>query len=121
MRPYVAAGAVLSIVLNALLVPRFGVAGAICAGSVAFAAIDLLCIGSLRAPLSTGALLRLFLSLGGSLGVAAGVTAVLASRGFSPWPQAIVFASAFAVLGALSYRYRHGRADTFQQFPGGLA
>jgi O-antigen/teichoic acid export membrane protein len=107
---FVAAGAILSVILNVLLVPRYGVNGAIYAGAAAYAAIDVLCIGALRQPLTGAALRRMLVSLGASLAVGGGLAALLAMRGFSAWPQAIASVAGFIVIGAVAYRYRHGGA-----------
>jgi O-antigen/teichoic acid export membrane protein len=105
---FVAVGAVLSVTLNVLLVPRYGIAGAIYSGAAGFAAINVLCLVALRQPLTGRALLRVIVSLGASLAIGAGVAALLASRGFSAWPQAIGSLAGFTLFGAAAYRYRHG-------------
>ncbi len=105
---FVAAGAILSVILNVLLVPRYGVNGAIYAGAAAYAAIDLLCVGALRQPVTGAALRRILVSLGASLAVGGGLAALLALRGFSAWLQAIASIAGFIVIGAVAYRHRHG-------------
>ena len=105
---FIAGGAVLSIILNLLLVPRFGVNGAIYAGAVAYAVIDIFCIGALKRPLTAAALTRLLAVLGISLTVAVGLAAILARQGFSLGPQALVAALALLLIGATGYRFRHG-------------
>jgi O-antigen/teichoic acid export membrane protein len=107
---FVAVGAVVSVTLNVLLVPRYGIAGAIYSGAAGYAAINVLCLVALRRPLTGSALLRVIVSLGASLAVGAGVAALLASRGFSAWPQAIASLAGFALFGAAAYRYRHAGA-----------
>jgi O-antigen/teichoic acid export membrane protein len=107
---YVAGGAVLSVILNVLLVPRYGINGAIFAGAVAYAAIDILCVAALREPITGAALWRMLSSLGVSLAVGGGLAAVLALRGFPAWPQALVSVAAFLSIGALAYRYWRGSA-----------
>jgi O-antigen/teichoic acid export membrane protein len=107
---FVAVGAVLSVTLNVLLVPRYGIAGAIYSGAAGYAAIDVLCLVALRRPLTGRALLRVIASLGASLAVGAGVAALLASRGFAAWLQAAASLAAFTLLGAAAYRYRHAGA-----------
>jgi len=111
---FVAAGAILSVILNVLLVPRYGVNGAIYAGAAAYAAIDVLCVGALRQPLTGAALRRMLVSLGASLAVGGGLAALFAMRGFSAWPQAIASAAGFIAIGAIAYRYRHGGAGRSQ-------
>jgi O-antigen/teichoic acid export membrane protein len=108
---FVAAGAILSVILNVLLVPRYGVNGAIYAGAAAYAAIDVLCLGALRQPLTGAALRRMLVSLGASLAAGGGLAALLALRGFSTLPQAIASVAGFIVIGAVAYRYRHGNLD----------
>ncbi len=103
---FVAGGAILSVALNLLLVPRLGVNGAIYAGATAFVLIDILCIGALRPALSAAVLLRMFLSLGIGVAVAAGAALLLARREFSAWPQAVASAAAFMLVGAIAYRRR---------------
>lgn len=103
---FVAGGAALSVVLNVILVPRFGVNGAIIAGAAAYAVIDILCIAALRKPLGPGALSRMLVSLGASLAVGAGGAAILAGRGLPASVQAVVFAAAFVLIGGAAYRYR---------------
>ena len=105
---FVAGGAVVSIILNLVLVPRYGVDGAIYAGALAYAGIDLFCIAALRRPLSGASLARMVLSLLVSLAVGGGLAALLALRGLSTWPQAAVSVAAFLAIGAIAYRYRHG-------------
>lgn len=105
---FVAVGAVFSVILNLVLVPRYGVTGAIYAGAAAYAAIDVLCLAALRQPLTGAALWRLLASLGVSLAVGGGLAAALALRGFSAWPQAVVSIGGFALLAATAYRFRHG-------------
>jgi len=107
---YVAGGAILSVILNVLLVPRYGVNGAIFAGALSYAAIDVLCVAALREPLTGAALWRMLASLGAGLAVGAGLAAALAMRGFAAWPQAVVSVAAFVAIGALAYRYRHAGA-----------
>jgi O-antigen/teichoic acid export membrane protein len=108
---FVAAGAILSVILNVLLVPRYGVNGAIYAGAAAYAAIDVLCIAALRQPLTGAALWRMLVSLGASLAIGGGLAALLALRDFPAWPQAIASVAGFIVIGAIAYRYRHGGLD----------
>jgi O-antigen/teichoic acid export membrane protein len=103
---FVAAGAILSIVLNLALVPRFGVYGAVYAGAAAYAAIDILCIGALWRPLTGAVLLRLFLSVGAGVAVACALAVMLARRDFSAWPQAVASAAAFGLIAAIAYRCR---------------
>ena len=105
---FVAAGAILSVILNLWWVPRYGVNGAIYAGAAAYAAIDVLCVGALLRPLSGAALMRMLVSLGASLAVGGGLAALLALRGFAALPQAIASVAGFIVIGAAAYRYRHG-------------
>lgn len=102
---FVAAGAVLSVLLNLLLVPRFGVSGAIFAGATAYAVIDVFCIGALWRPLTGAALLRIFAGLGLAVALASGIAALLAHRDFSAWPQAIAAAVALILVGGAAYRY----------------
>jgi len=105
---FVAVGAVLSVTLNVLLVPPYGIAGAIYSGAAGYAAINVLCLVALRRPLTGSALLRVIVSLGASLAVGAGIAALLALRGFSAWPQAVASLAGFTLFGAAAYRYRHG-------------
>lgn len=104
---FIAGGAVLSVILNLLLVPRYGVDGAIYAGATAYAAIDVVSIVALRKPLTGRALMRMMISLGASVAVGAGLAAALAWRGYSAWPQAFASMAAFTVIGAVAYCYRH--------------
>lgn len=107
---YVAGGSIVSVILNVLLVPRYGVNGAIFAGAVAYAAIDVLCVAALRGPLTGAALWRMLASLGASLAVGGGLAALLALGGFPAWPQALGSVAAFIGIGAVAYRYRRGGA-----------
>jgi O-antigen/teichoic acid export membrane protein len=109
---FVAGGAILSVVLNLLWVPRFGVNGAIYAGAAAYAVIDILCMGALRPALGAAQLLRMFLLLGTGVAVAAGAALLLAWRDFSAWPQAIASGAAFMLVGAIAYRYRRAADAT---------
>ncbi|MDP9009197.1 MAG: oligosaccharide flippase family protein [Pseudomonadota bacterium] len=104
---FVAVGAILSVALNLVLVPHFGVSGAIYAGAGAYAAIDVCCIGALRRALTGAVLLRMFASLGIAVALGAGITAWLAQRNFSAWPQAVAAATVFIAVGGLAYRRRH--------------
>jgi hypothetical protein len=88
-------------------VPRFGVDGAIYAGALAYAAIDVLCVIALQGPLSGSALARLLMSLLVSLAVGAGLAGAFAAHGFSAWPQAAASIAGFIAIGGLAYRYRH--------------
>jgi len=103
---FVACGAVLSLGLNLLWVPRYGVSGAIYAGAAAYALIDIFCIAALRRPLTGAALLRLFLAMGAALGLGAGLAAVLAQCDFSRVLQAIASGAALLVLGGIAFRRR---------------
>jgi len=103
---FVACGAVLSLGLNLLWVPRYGVSGAIYAGAAAYALIDIFCIAALRRPLTGAALLRLFLAMGAALGLGAGLAAVLAQCDFSRVLQAIASGTALLVLGGIAFRRR---------------
>jgi O-antigen/teichoic acid export membrane protein len=105
---FIAGGAVLSVVLNLLWVPRYGINGAIYAGAAAYAVIDLLGLAALRRPLSGAALGRMLLSLGASLAVGAGLAALLAVRGVASTTQAAASLAAFVLLAAVAYRFRHG-------------
>lgn len=107
---YVAGGAIVSVLLNVLWVPRYGVNGAIFAGAVAYAAIDVLCVAALRGPLTAAALGRMLASLGAGLAVGGGLAAALALRGFAAWPQALCSVAALLSIGAVAYRYRRGGA-----------
>jgi O-antigen/teichoic acid export membrane protein len=104
---FVAGGAIVSVWLNLLWVPRFEVHGAIYAGIVAYAAIDILCIAALKRPLSGAALLRMFLPLSVAVALSSGVCAWLAQRDYTMLPQAIAAAAVFVSIAALSYRRRH--------------
>jgi O-antigen/teichoic acid export membrane protein len=104
---FVAAGAILSVILNLWWVPRYGVSGAIYAGAAAYAGIDILCVFALRRPLTPAALWRILATLVVSVSTGAGLAGVLSLRGFSAWPQAATEAAAFAGIAALAYRYRH--------------
>jgi O-antigen/teichoic acid export membrane protein len=103
---FVACGAILSLMLNLWWVPRFGVSGAIYAGAVAYALIDIFCIVALRRPLSGPALLRLFLTLAAAVTAGAGLAAVLALYDFSAWLQAVAAASALLMFGGIALRRR---------------
>lgn len=104
---FVAAGAILSVLLNILWVPRFGINGAIFAGVLAFVVIDILGIGALRHALTGAALRRMFAAFGAAAALAAGLGALLARLELSVWLQAPVSAAAFVAIGALAYRHRH--------------
>lgn len=112
---FVAGGAILSVILNLLLVPRFGVSGAVYAGGAAYAVIDIFCVGALWQPLTGAALLRMFVGLGIAVALAAGIAALLARLEFSAWPQAIATAATFALFGAIAYRHR--RVDAASELP----
>jgi O-antigen/teichoic acid export membrane protein len=103
---FVACGAVLSLVLNMLWVPSFGVTGAIYAGATAYALIDVFCIAALWRPLTGAALLRMFLALGAALAVGVGLAAVMARCDFSRVPQAIASAAALLLFGGVAFRRR---------------
>lgn len=103
---FIACGAVVGIVLNVILVPHFGVNGAIWAGAAAYAAVDILCIRALKQPLGGGALARMALSLGLSVGVGAGVAALLVRGTFPVWTQAAACAVAFVLVGGSAFRFR---------------
>jgi O-antigen/teichoic acid export membrane protein len=105
---FVAAGAVLSVILNLLWVPHYGINGAIYAGAAAYAAIDVLCIAALRRPLGGAALGRMLASLAVSLAVGSGLAALLALRSVSASTQAAASLAGFVVIAALAYRFRHG-------------
>jgi O-antigen/teichoic acid export membrane protein len=104
---FVAGGAIVSVLLNLLWVPRFEVHGAIYAGTAAYAAIDILCIAALKRPLSGAALLRMFLPLSVAVALACGVCAWLAQRDYTALQQAVAAAAVFVSIAALSYRRRH--------------
>jgi O-antigen/teichoic acid export membrane protein len=104
---FVAAGAILSIILNVLWVPQVGINGAIFAGVVAYAAIDIFGIGALRRALTGAALRRMFAAFGAVVALAAGLAALLARLDLSVWLQAPVSAAAFVAISAIAYRYRH--------------
>lgn len=104
---FVAAGAILSVILNILWVPRFGINGAIFAGVLAYAAIDIFGIGALRHALTGPALRRMFAAFGAAVALAVGLTALLTRLDLSVWLQAPVTAAAFLAIGAIAYRYRH--------------
>jgi len=103
---FVACGSVLSLALNLLWVPRFGVAGAIYAGAAAYALIDIFCVAALWRPLTGAALLRVFLALGTAVALGAGIAAVLARCDFSVWLQAIAAAAALVLFGGIGFRHR---------------
>lgn len=102
---FVAVGAVLSLLLNLLWVPRFGVYGAIYAGAAAYAAIDFLCVRALLRPLTGTVLARMFVSLGASVAAGAGITVMLGRHAYSMWPAAIASAAALVLIGGITYRY----------------
>lgn len=103
---FVAGGAMISVLLNLLWVPRFEVRGAIYAGTAAYAAIDLFCMAALKRPLSGAALLRIFLPLAAAVALACGVCAWLAQRDYAELPQAAAAVAAFLSIAAISYRGR---------------
>ena len=103
---FVAAGAILSVILNVLLVPRFGIGGAILAGVLAYAVIDILGIGALRHALTSAALRRMFAALGAAVALAAGLAALLTRLEVAAWLQALVTAAAFLAICGIAYRYR---------------
>jgi O-antigen/teichoic acid export membrane protein len=102
---FVAVGSVFSLLLNLVLVPRFGVYGAVYAGAAAYAAIDFLCAGALLRPLTGAVLARIFLSLGTSVAVGGSIALWLARHEISMWLAAIASAAAFALIGGITYRY----------------
>jgi O-antigen/teichoic acid export membrane protein len=104
---FVAGGAILSVILNVLWVPRIGINGAIFAGVLAYVAIDIFGIGALRQALTGAALWRMFAPFGAAVALAAGLAALLARLEVSVWLQAPVSAAAFLAIGAIAYRYRH--------------
>jgi O-antigen/teichoic acid export membrane protein len=103
---FVACGAILSLVLNLLWVPRYGVSGAIYAGAAAYALIDIFCILALWRPLTGPVLLRMFLTLAAAVTLGAGLSALLALYDFSVWLQAIAAAAALVVFGGIAFRHR---------------
>jgi O-antigen/teichoic acid export membrane protein len=107
---FIVGGAILSVALNLALVPRFGVDGAIYAGAIAFASIDILAVAALRRPLTSAVLLPVLLTFGTSLALGAGIAAVLAWQGFGSSWQASSSAAAFILVGAAGYRYGRRRA-----------
>ena len=104
---FIAIGAIVGLILNVVLVPRWGVDGAIYAGAAAFVVVDILCIGALQRPLGAGTLLRMLLSLCLAVGAAAGVAALVARGGFSALLQAVACAVILVLIGAAGYRLRH--------------
>jgi O-antigen/teichoic acid export membrane protein len=104
---FVAGGAIVSVLLYLLLVPRFEVRGAIYAGTAVYAAIDIFCIAALKRPLGGAALFRTFLPLCVAVALACGVCAWLAQRDYTTLQQAVAAAAVFVSIAALSYRRRH--------------
>ena len=104
---FIAIGAIVGLLLNVALVPRWHIEGAIYAGAAAFVVVDILCIAALRRPLGSGTLLRMFLSLCLAVGVAAGATALVSREGFSAVLQACACAAILLVVGVAGYRIRH--------------
>jgi O-antigen/teichoic acid export membrane protein len=102
---FVAVGALLSLLLNLVWVPSYGVYGAIYAGAAAYAVIDLLCIAALLRPLSGAMLARMFLSLGTSVAVSGGIAILLARHESSAWLGALASAAALTLIGVITYRY----------------
>jgi O-antigen/teichoic acid export membrane protein len=103
---FIAFGAVVGVILNVILVPRFGVNGAIYAGAAAYIAVDILCVGALKRSLGGGTLARLLLSLVLSVGAAACVAALLVRQDFSIWAQAAACAVALVLVGGAGFRLR---------------
>jgi O-antigen/teichoic acid export membrane protein len=101
---FVAIGAILSLLLNLVWVPKYGVYGAIYAGAAAYAAIDFLCVAALLRPLTGAMLARMFLSLGTSAALGSGMAVLLARHEFSTWLGALASAAALILIGAISYR-----------------
>jgi len=103
---FVAGGAILSVILNLLWVPRFGISGAIYAGAAAYAAIDVLCIGALREPLTGRVLVRILVPLATVVALASASAAALSQWNFSRLPQALAAATALIVAGGVAYQKR---------------
>ena len=95
------AGTVLIVILNVVLIPRFGLPGAIVAAAVSTACVDAICAARLAQPLAFGflpvTLLRLLLALGGT----AALLAAARWCAFGPWLTAVVGCVGFPLLGVL--------------------
>jgi O-antigen/teichoic acid export membrane protein len=109
---FIAIGAVIGVILNAVLIPRFGVNGAVYAGVVAYVTVDILCVGSLRGPLGGRILLRMLLSLIACLCAGAGAAAILAGTGSRMWVEAVASGIALGLAGAVIYRFRSMQTTT---------
>jgi O-antigen/teichoic acid export membrane protein len=106
---FIAAGAVTSLVLNMLWVPRYETRGAICAGAAAYLLINILSLLALRQPLSGRALGRLALGFVLSVGLASLVATLLSWYGQSSLIQALASAAAYGGIAVVAFRLRHDR------------
>jgi O-antigen/teichoic acid export membrane protein len=111
-------GTVMIVILNFLLIPRYGILGAIVAAIVSIAVVDLICaVGLLR---QLGA--AFLTSIGARLALAIGITAaavVLAQRlaGAGPWITALIACGLFPLLGILFGLVPHPRHSLLLRQP----
>ena len=96
-------GAVVAVILNLALIPKFGVDGAVIGTALAYALINVFYVLALRRPLRGAGLLRVCVTL--VIGVGGGVAAasLLSMQHVSPWAQAAGSAMAFGLIAAASY------------------
>jgi len=107
---FIAFGAVIGLVLNAVLIPHLGINGAIYAGVAAYVSVDILCIRSLQRPLGARVLVRMVLTQLGGIAAAAGVAAVLAMEGFPNWLRAVGSGLVIGAVALGSYKLREAAA-----------
>ena len=100
---FISVGATAAVVLNIVLIPRFGVNGAIYATAAAYAGINVLCALALRGPIAGSELGRVLATLGLSLLAAATCVIVGASQHLSILIQAVGSGLAFALALAAGY------------------
>ena len=103
---FVAIGAVLSVLLNIVLVPRFITSGAVYSGVIAFIVIDILCVRALRSALGESMLWRMLGSLTVAAALGAGAAWLSTQINAAQWVQALASAIVFLGAGALAYRFR---------------
>jgi O-antigen/teichoic acid export membrane protein len=111
-------GTVMIVILNFLLIPRYGILGAIVAAIASIAVVDLICaVGLLR---QLGA--SFLRSIGARLTLAIGLTVaavLLAQRlaGAGPWICALIACGLFPMLGILFGLVPHPRRSLLLRQP----
>jgi len=89
------------VVLNVLLIPRYGLDGAVLAALISTAAVDVVCVVSLLRHFTPGFLLLALLRLGLAVLAITTLAAVLHKLGLGPWPTAAIASGAFPLLGIM--------------------